>query len=177
MRPKRYCHFCGQRLTQRVWEGRPRPFCRRCAEPLYENPVPATCLVVVNPHERLLLVKRAVEPRKGSWCLPGGFIELGETPEEAALRELREETGYAAQIELLLGVTANPSPQYQTVLMVGYLIRQVTGTLQPGDDASEAAYFDADRLPEIAFDSHRRFIRIYYAAYAPESLKRPAAPD
>ena len=167
MRRKVFCHFCGTPLTERLCEDVVRLFCEKCNEPLYENPVPATCLVVIDNRERVLLIKRSVEPKKGSWCLPGGFMELGETPEEAALRELNEETGLAGRIDMLLGVTSNHNQQYGTILMVGYLIKSFTGALKAGDDASDVAYFYPDKLPEIAFESHRKFVRIYYAAYAP----------
>ncbi len=128
--------------------------------------MPATCIVVVDKKERLLLVKRSVEPKKGFWCLPGGFVELGETPEKAALRELKEETGLSGKIDMLLGVTSNESVQYQTVLIIGYLVKNYKGNLFAGDDAEDAGFFHYDRLPEIAFDSHKNFIKIYYAAYA-----------
>ena len=168
MRKKNYCHFCGTFLTERLCEDIVRLFCEKCNEPLYENPVPANCLVVIDNRERVLLIKRNVEPKKGSWCLPGGFMELGETPEEAALRELNEETGLSGRIDILLGVTSNHNKQYGTILMVGYLIKSFSGALKAGDDASDAAYFHPDKLPEIAFESHRKFVRIYYAAYAPQ---------
>jgi ADP-ribose pyrophosphatase YjhB (NUDIX family) len=120
---------------------------------------------VIDGKERILLVKRSVEPQRGFWCLPGGFMELGETPEGSALRELNEETGLSGKVEMLLGVTSSHSELYDTVLMVGYLVKSYNGTLKAGDDASDAAYFYPDQLPEIAFKSHQRFIRIYYAAY------------
>jgi len=149
-----------------MFEGSLRLFCEQCNEPLYENPIPATCLVVVDKRNRVLLVKRSVEPKKGFWCLPGGFMELGEAPEKSALRELKEETGLSGQINMLLGVSSNPSAQYHTVLMVGFLVKSYTGTLVAGDDADDAASFYYDELPEIAFESHAKFIRIYYAAYS-----------
>lgn len=157
-----FCHFCGDRLIKKMAEGRRRLFCKSCDTPIYQNPVPATCLVVIDKYERVLLVKRSVEPKIGHWCLPGGFIELNEFPDESALRELTEETGLTGRIKLLLGVSTNPSAQYETVLMVGYLVKQFSGTLVPGDDASDAEWFSFDELPEIAFDSHRRFVRQYY---------------
>ncbi len=143
-----------------------RLFCEKCNEPIYENPVPASCVIVAKKNTDILLVKRSVDPKKGYWCLPGGYMELGESPEQAALRELKEETGLTGQIDMLLGVTASNSDQYNSVLMIGYLTRRTGGTLTPGDDALEAAYFKPDSLPEIAFDSHKRFIRIYYASYS-----------
>jgi 8-oxo-dGTP diphosphatase len=165
MRKKKYCHYCGTRLTQKLLEGSFRLFCKQCNEPLYENPVPATCLVVVDNKERVLLVKRNVAPKKGFWCLPGGFMELGETPEQAALRELEEETGLSGKIDMLLGVTANQSSQYETVLMVGYLVKDYSGAPIAGDDASDAAYFHIDELPEIAFESHKKFIRASFKTF------------
>jgi len=166
MQPKTNCHFCGNPLVKKNVEGAMRLFCTRCNVPIYENPIPATCLVLIDSHDSVLLVRRSVEPKKNFWCLPGGFMELGETPEQAALRELKEETGLSGRIQMLLGVTSNTSPQYHTVLMVGYLIKEYSGSLEPGDDASDAAYFRYDDLPEIAFQSHMRFIRIYFSAYA-----------
>jgi len=162
MRKKTYCHFCAAALTEKFMEGRNRLFCERCNSPIYENPIPASCLVVPDAEERILLVKRSVDPKKGMWCLPGGFMELGETPEASALRELKEETGLSGQIGRLLGVVSTPNAQYDTVLMLGYSVKEYSGILIAGDDASDVGYFQADELPEIAFDSHKKFIRTYY---------------
>ncbi|MDM8526534.1 NUDIX hydrolase, partial [Desulfococcaceae bacterium HSG8] len=153
MRKKHYCHFCASRLVEKHIEGRLRLFCDRCNEPLYENPVPATCLVVADPDGRILLVKRSVDPKKGWWCLPGGFMELGETPEQAALRELKEETGLSGHIDRLLGVTSGSGTLYHTILMISYSVNIYSGTLVAGDDASDVAFFHPEELPEIAFDS------------------------
>lgn len=139
-----------------------RLYCRRCVRPLYENPTPATCLVVVNAEHQVLLVKRDVAPKKGMWCLPGGFIELGEAPEEGALRELKEETGLNGRNPALLGVRTTPSAQYHSVLMVGYLVRQFRGTPVAGDDAADARWFAREKLPPIAFDSHLHFMDQYW---------------
>ncbi len=163
-REKLFCHFCGRRLVEKEIEGRRRLFCEHCNTPIYENPVPATCLVVVDGRDRLLLTRRSVAPKIGHWCLPGGFMELGETPVQAAARELKEETGLTGRIEMLLGVTSSPNALYDTVLMVGYLVKSVTGTLRPGDDASAVAYFPFEKLPDIAFESHMNFVRMVYAA-------------
>jgi 8-oxo-dGTP diphosphatase len=166
MRKKTFCPYCGTRLIEKICEGSPRLFCEQCDEPIYENPIPASCLVVVDNMNRVLLVKRNVEPKKGFWCLPGGFMELGETPEKAALRELKEETGLTGKINMLLAVSANPSDLYHTILMVGYLVKSYSGNLIAGDDANDVAYFHYNELPEIAFESHTGFIRMYYAAFS-----------
>jgi 8-oxo-dGTP diphosphatase len=156
-----FCHFCGNPLMKKHIEGWDRLFCGACNTPIYRNPVPATCLVVIDSSEKLLLVKRSVEPKRGHWCLPGGFIELGEYPDASALRELKEETGLSGEIDRLLGVSSNPSMHYDTILMIGYLVKAFTGCVFPGDDASEADWFNLDRLPDIAFDSHTKFVKKY----------------
>ncbi len=119
-------------------------------------------MIVTDDRQNLLLVKRSVDPQKGLWCLPGGFIELGETPENAALRELYEETGLTGKIQKLLGVITNPNKLYDTVLLVGYLVTECTGSLVAGDDASDIGFFSYCNLPEIAFESHMKFIRGFY---------------
>lgn len=166
MREKKYCPYCSGRLEKKWWEDAERLFCNACREPVYENPVPATCLVVVDDRDRILLVKRSVPPQMGKWCLPGGFMEMGETPESAALRELKEETALVGRIDTLLGVTTSESNPYDTILLIGYLVKNYSGNAVAGDDASELAYFPVTQLPEIAFSSHHRFVRIYCAAYA-----------
>ena len=158
MAPKTHCYYCGHALTHRFIDGRERLYCPACLQPIYENPVPATCTVVVNAAKQVILVKRAVEPKIGQWCLPGGFIELNEPPEQSALRELAEETGLAGSIQALLGVRTTPSVLYHSVLMVGYLITDFHGRIKPGDDASDVRWFSLDDPPSIAFDSHRRFL-------------------
>ena len=161
MQEKQFCHFCGNRLIRKQWEGRRRLFCTACDGPLYENPVPAACVILTDEHERLLLVKRSVDPKKGFWCLPGGFMELGESPEETALRELLEETGIQGRIETLIAADSNSSAVYGTVALICYRAAAVSGRPVPGDDASAVAFFPLMELPEGAFESHQKFIRIF----------------
>lgn len=165
MEQKTHCYYCGEILTEKNVEGRSRLFCKACNRPIYENPIPATCVVVVDARHQVLLVKRNVPPKIGQWCLPGGFIELGESPDQGAIRELKEETGMTGTIEKLIGVCTTPSTQYHSVLMVGYSIVNVAGQIKPGDDASEVRWFHSANLPPIAFDSHRRFLDQYLGKY------------
>lgn len=143
-------------------EGRQRLYCPACRRPIYENPIPATCVVVLNSRDQVLLVKRSAMPKAGQWCLPGGFLELGESPETGALRELTEETGLEGKIDTLLGVVTTPSKQYHSALMVSYLITEYKGRPSPGDDASAVQWFDYTQLPTVAFESHRMFMRRYF---------------
>lgn len=162
VRKKTHCHFCGDTLEQRVFENRNRLFCVRCDTPIYENPVPATCLIVTDADDQVLLVKRNVDPQKGFWCLPGGFIELGEKPEASALRELKEETGLSGEIGLLFDVLSHPNPFYGTVLIICYTVSRFSGEPVAGDDAADARFFSFKALPEIAFKSHARLIGEFF---------------
>lgn len=162
-----FCHFCSFPLEEKPIDGRMRRYCPRCRLPIYENPVPAACTVVVDDRGRLLLVKRRVAPKQGMWCLPGGFIECGETPEQAAVRELKEETGLDGSVHSLIGVTTTPGTLYTSILVIAYLVTRFSGQAAAGDDAAEVAFYPREDFPEIAFESHQSFIRIYYSALAP----------
>ena len=130
---------------------------------LYENPIPATALIIPASDDpfKIIIVKRAVEPCKGQYSLPGGFMEIDETTEECAIREMLEETGLEGRIKRLLGVRNQPSPQYKMVLLVGYEIEIIGGELNASDDAEEATFFPLDDHPAIAFEGHQKFIDDY----------------
>jgi thiamine-phosphate diphosphorylase len=155
---KLFCPRCGRQLEKRLAEGRERAYCATCQRPVYENPVPATAVVVFNERNELLLVQRGQEPGKGKWCLPGGFQEMGETPEQCAEREFKEETGLDGSVQGLIGLEMGQNPLAGEVLVAGYHVRVTGGQLRAGDDAVEAAYFPLPQLPELAFQSHARII-------------------
>ena len=158
MDEKRFCSYCGEKLTNKSFQERNHRYCQTCDRIHYENPFPAVAALVPNQGKQLLLVKRAVEPAKGRWCLPGGFIEIDESIEEAVLRELKEETGIEGEIERLVDFFSQRSPLYGALLIFGYRVTILGGELQAGDDAQEASFFDLDDLPPIAFLSHQRLI-------------------
>jgi ADP-ribose pyrophosphatase YjhB (NUDIX family) len=160
-REKKFCVYCGEAVGRRPWEGRNRLFCETCG-PLYENPVPSACVILLDSEDRLLLVRRSVPPGIGQWCLPGGFMELGESPQETALRELREETGLEGQIDRILDADATPNRDYHTVALICFLVREYEGSPVAGDDADDVAFFPAGQLPAVAFETHLRFIQDFF---------------
>lgn len=105
---------------------------------------------------RLLLIKRKNPPFKGQYALPGGFVEIGETVEDAALRELREETGIDGKIIKLIGVYSDPKrdPRAHTV-STAFLVRPKTTRLAGGDDAASAEWVKDWRALKLAFDHGR----------------------
>ncbi len=154
----RFCPRCGTAMERRDDHGTPRPTCPACGFIHYRNPVPAAG-VILTEGASVLLVKRRFDPRAGSWCLPAGFMESGETPEHTAVREVEEETGLRVALTGLFGVYAGfDDPRVRAVLIL-YTADRAAGSLTPGDDAVEARYFPLARLPrDIAFAAHRQAI-------------------
>ena len=161
---KSYCPYCGLPLGTTEWDGRMRSYCEAEKRIIYENPIPASTGVVVDPDGRLLLVRRNREPGMNGWALPGGFIETGESPVEAAVRELQEETGLDVSDPTLIDIIHQESVFYKTsLLIIGYHFGQFEGEMEPGDDAEEVRFFGRGEIPPLAFESHRlledRFFR------------------
>lgn len=113
--------------------------------------------VVIPAEGGYVLIRRAAEPFEGQWALPGGFVEVGETVEQAAVREAAEETGMAVEIARLIGVYSDPErdPRGHNV-SVAFLVRPIGGELLAASDASEAAVLD-HRDVDLAFD-HRKIL-------------------
>lgn len=139
----------------------------------YKHPHPAVtadCVVfaIDNKSLNILLIKRNLEPFKGGWALPGGFIHMEETAEEGALRELKEETGvediYLEQFHTFTAVDRDPrvdeiSGLPERVMTIAFMafIRQDDYSVMAGDDAANAQWFPVNNLPTLAFD-HKEII-------------------
>jgi len=128
-------------------EGRKRKCCPKCDFIDYKNPLPVAVAVAVKD-KRFLLIKRGLPPRKGMWASPSGFIEVGETSEEACLRELREEAGVSGEIVKLIGVARREDKEiYGDMLIVRYLVKVTGGELAPGDEVEDVRFFNIAELP------------------------------
>ena len=119
---------------------------------------PKLMVDVVIPSERgVVLVRRGSEPYEGQWALPGGFVEVGETVSQAAVREVAEETGLAVEVSSLVGVYSEPDrdPRGHNV-SVAFLARVLSGQMQAASDAADVDVLDPASV-ELAFD-HARII-------------------
>jgi mutator protein MutT len=154
----KYCGYCGAPYEQRQIEGRQRLYCASCREVRYENPIPAATALVLRDQNQLLLGKRKNDPQKGHWCLPGGFIELGESMDQAALRELKEETGLDGTIVSFVDCFYQESKFYGSLIIFGYLVEIAGGEPQADDDLEEVRFFNLDELPALAFESHQKLV-------------------
>lgn len=159
MEKLKYCPICTAQLTKLHDTGNVYLQCKKCKWVYYGNPLPAVAAFVLNDRQELLLVKRGVEPCKGSWALPSGFIEQKETPEHAAVRELYEETGVNGSVRALIGAYLEPTRIYGNVLLIGYELTAVGTRVRSGSDCIAAGFFSLKKLPRIAFASHRSLIR------------------
>ena len=156
-----YCSNCGEKNIFGPMEGQSRFYCKFCKKIHYENPKPTATLICMN-EDKLLLVKRAVEPAKGKWGLPGGFIELGETPNEGAIRELKEETNLNGNPIRLLGHCSHHNTIFGDVLLLGIEMKVVNwGEMEAGDDAAAAKLFILNELPPLAFSCHEKIVKIF----------------
>ena len=143
-----YCPICGRALELGTIDGKERKFCTNCDFIDYKNPLPVAVAIAVKG-KKILLIKRGIAPRKGAWGPPSGFIEVGETPEEACLRELKEETGVSGQVVRLLGVSRLGDKEvYGDMLMVRYLVKAGDEEITPGDEVEDAGFFDMAELPD-----------------------------
>ena len=143
--------------------GRDRLVCEVCEFVHWDNPKPVTATVVPTD-SGIVLVKRKFEPYVGDWCLPGGFMEAREEPEESAQREVFEETGLKVEIDRLLGAFS-PGKGINVLILI-YLAKMATGSMVAGDDASEVATFRKDALPaNVAFELHRRMITAFFDGF------------
>lgn len=150
-----YCPRCAHPLTDEFLFGRVRRVCPDCGFIFFRDPKVAAG-VLVEQEGKVLLVQRAVDPKQGWWCIPSGFVEYGESPEEAAIRECKEETGLDVHLTGLLDVYRYESDFRGSGILIIYQAEVTGGELRPGDDASEACFFGPDQLPlEIAFASNR----------------------
>jgi ADP-ribose pyrophosphatase YjhB (NUDIX family) len=147
----KYCSQCGDQVAQRIPDGdnRPRFVCDSCETIHYQNPRVITgCLPF---HEdRVLLCKRSIAPRSGYWTLPAGFLENGETTEQGALRETREEAN--ANAEILHLYTLFNLPHISQIYMF-YRARLTDLDFSPGEETLETRLFSQDEIPwqELAF--------------------------
>jgi ADP-ribose pyrophosphatase YjhB (NUDIX family) len=135
-------------------EGKERPVCPQCGETVYHDPKVAAA-VVVERDEKILMVRRAVEPGLGMWSLPGGYVDRGEVVERAAEREVMEETGLEIEATGLVGVFSESG---HPVILITYDCRILGGKLMPGPEVMELDFFSPDHLPPLAFPRDRQIL-------------------
>jgi len=158
----KHCRACGAAVRYQVPsdDNRERAVCTACGTIHYENPLNVVGTVPAW-HDQVLLCRRNIEPRRGLWTLPAGFMELGETTAAGALRETIEEAGAHVEMGALFSVL--------NVVRVGqvhlfYLAALLDAAFEPGPETIEARLFREHEIPweEIAFRTSKETLRCYF---------------
>ena len=159
---QKYCSYCGSAVSIKIPEGdnKERAVCNHCGAVFYENPkIVSGCLLTWK--DKILLCKRATEPRAGYWTLPAGFLENNETMEAGALRETFEEAGAKANNLNPFLLCNLPHISQIYIMFHGKL---TDGKFSAGLESSEVKLFSKDEIPwnEIAFLVISKAIKLYY---------------
>ncbi len=154
----RFCPSCADTLVVRKAHGAERPVCDSCGRVIFYDPKLAAA-TVVECDGRVLFVRRLTQPGYGLWSLPGGYVDRGEVVEQAAAREVREETGLHVEIAGLVGLFSESG---HPVVVAAYHCRSMQGDAAPGPEVSQLGYFAPDSLPPLAFDRDREILRAWW---------------
>lgn len=165
--PLKHCRVCGNAVVYRLpddGDTRQRAVCPSCQTVHYDNPLNVVGTVPVwgDDGSQVLLCKRNIEPRRGKWTLPAGFMELGETTAQGAARETVEEAGAQFEMQALFAV--------MNVVRVGqvhlfYRAKLLATDFDPGHETMEARLFSEADIPweEIAFKTVKETLEHYFA--------------
>lgn len=161
----KHCRACGTPVAYRVpddGDTRERAVCPACATVHYQNPLNVVGTVPALPDGRVLLCKRNIEPRKGKWTLPAGFMELNETTAQGALRETIEEAGAHIELGPLFSLL-NVSHVGQVHLF--YRAKLLSEEFSPGHETMEARLFSEAQVPweELAFRTVKTTLERFFA--------------
>jgi ADP-ribose pyrophosphatase YjhB (NUDIX family) len=152
-----FCPHCGTAIEPHAGKAH----CDACGNVEYDKSAPTASALVVDREGRVLLAKRAIEPDKGKWDCPGGFLEAGEHPLDGLRRELREETGLDVEPLRFHGAWMDEYGESKEPTLNLYWICRADGEPQPDDDVAELRWFAPDELPgedELAFHANARVL-------------------
>lgn len=150
----RFCPHCAGPVEQREIAWTQRPYCPHCHITFYQDPKLAVATLIEHDGG-VLLQRRTIDPGKGKWTFPSGYVDRGERVEDAAIRETLEETGLEIRLSHLVGLyshTGNP------VVLAVYAAEAVGGRVVASHESDEIASFPLDELPELAFDHDSEII-------------------
>lgn len=160
----RFCPPCGGPLESRLLKDGdpPRLVCGACGFIFYLDPKLAVGTVISDDRNRVVLVRRAIEPGYGKWVFPGGYVDRGEEVQLAAVREAREEVGLDVRIDRLINIYSYAG---RTPVIVVYAATMIGGSLGCDDEGIEAKFFEPAAIPwdELAFRSTQEALREFLA--------------
>lgn len=147
----KYCPMCATALIEKDIDHVCRPACPACSFIQYLNPK-LVVVVVIQCMGKLLLGKRNIEPGRGLWNFCGGYVDLGETVQEAAIREVKEEANLDVQLENLIGIYSGRGGSHVIIAyQASILSHQMSSLAAQHEEVSELAFFAWEELPALAF--------------------------
>ena len=162
----KYCPMCSRELTNQEKFGQLRQVCpdRACGFVHFLDPK-VVAVVLVEQGDKILVGRRNIEPGKGKWSFPGGYVDRGERVEDAARREVKEETNLDIRLSNLLGVySETDSPQILVVYRA--TIEPTSDPIRPQlEEVSELAFFSLAEMPRLAFNSEGRILTDWQARF------------
>jgi ADP-ribose pyrophosphatase YjhB (NUDIX family) len=153
----KFCPRCSAKVVREEKFGATRPVCPQCGWIHFQDPKVAAA-VLVEEGSRVLLVQRANEPFRGLWTLPAGFVNGGEDPAEAAMRECLEETGLTVRVTGVHDVIPGREHERGADFVIVYAAEVVSGEMAPADDADAVEWFERGNLPELAFKATKKVL-------------------
>ena len=153
----KYCPRCATPVIHEDRYGAVRAVCPNCKWIHFFDPKVAAA-VLVEQDGQVLLVRRVGEPFRGYWTLPAGFINSGEDPAEAAMRECLEETGLSVRVTRLFDIIAGREHPSGADFVIVYHAEIISGELKPSDDADAAEWFPRGSLPPLAFQATKKVL-------------------
>ena len=136
-----------------------RPSCPGCGHVVFLDPKLAA-VVLVTMEDKLVLVRRDIEPAMGRWSFPSGYVDRHEAVADAAVREVKEETGLEVELNGFVGLySRGGSP----IVLAAYSAQVIGGRLSPGAEVQETGLFDPDELPPLPFPHNEEIIRDWRA--------------
>ena len=154
-----YCQRCGHELSEKEIEGRNRHYCPDCGFIVFLDPK-VVAVVLLEMDDKLVMVRRGVEPEMGRWAFPSGYVDRGEVVEEAAKREVKEETGLEVEIDNFVGLYSLTG---NIVILAVYSAHVVGGIPKAGHDAEDVSLFALDDLPPLPFPHDEQILKDWQA--------------
>ncbi|MFH1866874.1 MAG: NUDIX hydrolase [Patescibacteria group bacterium] len=160
LREKEYnfCPTCTTKLVRKKIDRRKLLSCPKCDFIFWNNPKPVVS-AIVNDDIKILLIKRAQKPLKNYWCLPGGYVDYVEEPEEALIREVEEEANLKIKIKKLIGVYQIDNDPRGINLDIIYSTSVKSSKIKLNKESSKFKYFSPNRLPKLIAYKHRQAIK------------------
>lgn len=156
----KYCPHCATPLVEKSIYNALRQSCPACGFIYFLDPKLVT-VVVIEHKGKFLLGRRNIDPGKGAWSFVSGYVDRGEKVEEAAIREVKEETNLDVKLDGLLGIfSENGNPHVVIAYQASAVNDDVSSMVAQPDEVSELAFFRAEEIPVLAFPADKQILQV-----------------